>query len=165
MIRGFRYYQASGLLTQVEPDGEWRVWLGYAGKGVGLNNPAMQHVKNVGPLPVGKYTMLAPRLDGGNLGPYVIPLQPDPSNDMHGRSGFYIHGNSLFDRDQNGKLDDASHGCLIFPRMVREQLGDAISEGISDLEVLSGTEPSSSAIDSAASAGRTPEAGYPEVGR
>jgi hypothetical protein len=53
------------------------------------------------------------------MGNYHIGLTPDPGNDMHGRSGFYIHGD-------NGKGDrSASEGCIILPRAVRERIHDS----------------------------------------
>ena len=79
---------------------------------VGINNPDMQGVKGVGPLPVGTYTRGEVVLQS-HLGPFAIPLTPDPSNDMLGRGGFYMHG----DTTPSGK---ASEGCIIMPRAVRE---------------------------------------------
>ena len=46
--------------------------------------------------------------------PIAFPLTPDSDNNMYGRSGFMIHG----DNAQN----DASQGCIIMPRDVRELL-------------------------------------------
>jgi len=90
---------------------------GYAGGNcgkdpVGVNNPDMAHVKCVGPLPTGIYTFGEPVLQS-HLGPFAIPLIPDPANNMHGRSGFFMHG----DTNPSGK---ASEGCVIMPRAIRE---------------------------------------------
>jgi len=95
---------------------------GYSGHGAGKNNPAMQEVHNVGPIPCGLYTC-------GNLqntdkhGPNVRHLDPDPENQMFGRGGFLIHGDSIANP---GK---ASEGCIIMPVDIRVscvQTGDEI---------------------------------------
>jgi hypothetical protein len=46
----------------------------------------------------------------------VLPLTPDPSNEMHGRAGFLIHG------DSTAHMGYASEGCLVFQRSVREKV-------------------------------------------
>lgn len=84
----------------------------YAGNGRGLNNPAMQNIPGVGPLPRGTYKMesIGP---SPNTGPYTIVLDACAGTDTCGRSEFRIHGD-------NPKLDhSASHGCIILPRDVR----------------------------------------------
>jgi Protein of unknown function (DUF2778) len=43
-------------------------------------------------------------------------LTPDPSNDMCGRSGFLIHGDSV------SHPGDASDGCIILSRAEREAI-------------------------------------------
>jgi hypothetical protein len=92
---------------------------GYAGGNCGknpegVNNPAMQAIKSVGPLPAGIYTM-EEVLEQSHLGPFAIRLVPDAANVMCGRSGFFIHG----DTTPSG---NASEGCIIMPRAVREAM-------------------------------------------
>ena len=88
---------------------------GYSGRGEGLNNPAAQHIRAVGPIPIGLYVM-SPAFDHAMLGPVAIPLAPDPKNNMLGRSAFYIHGD-------NSKRDNtASHGCIIMGPVVRRRI-------------------------------------------
>lgn len=87
----------------------------YSGFGDGKNNVQMQDVQNVGPIPAGSYTILFPRTTVSH-GPYVLPLVPDPANEMFGRSGFLIHGDSI---ENPGT---ASHGCVIVARSVREAI-------------------------------------------
>lgn len=87
--------------------------IGYAGFGVGKNNPDKESVKNIGPLPKGKYTIGQP-YNSAKTGPFTLPLTPFPENEMYGRSAFQIHGD-------NG-LGTASHGCIILPRAVREEI-------------------------------------------
>ena len=113
----WRYEQKTGRLLSIasEEATAERVAIGYAGAGEGKNNPEMQDVQNVGPLPVGKYTIGEPS-DTKTHGPYVLHLTPDPENEMFGRSGFLIHGDSVV---QPGT---ASEGCMIFSRTVRERI-------------------------------------------
>lgn len=98
----------------------------YSGKGEGKNNPAMQNVKYVGPLPCGKYTMGQPFVSRVH-GPFAIPLTPDPSNEMFGRSEFLIHGDSL---EHPG---EASEGCIVALPRVRQILWNS---GVRDLLVI-----------------------------
>lgn len=88
---------------------------GYAGLRDAANDFRRTHEKNVGPLPCGSYTML-PARKHPRLGPTAIPLQPSATNEMHGRSGFYIHGdNKAGDRS-------ASQGCIVLPSSARKTL-------------------------------------------
>ena len=99
---------------------------GYAGGNCGRNpegknNPDMENIPQVGPLPRGIYTLGEP-VEHSKLGPFAIPLIPDPENEMFGRSGFFCHG----DTTPSG---NASEGCIILPRTAREALknsGDQI---------------------------------------
>jgi hypothetical protein len=109
------YEQATGKLRN--PDGG-TIAVGYAGGNCGANpegknNPAMEAVKCVGPLPKGKYLFGNPH-DDAHLGPFAIPLIPDPANEMFGRAGFYMHG------DKVSAPGNASEGCIIMPRHIRE---------------------------------------------
>lgn len=85
---------------------------GYAGRDAGKNNPDMQNVPATGPLPRGHYEILEPR-ESDHVGHYAMPLQPDPANEMFGRSAFYIHG------DSSTHPGDASHGCIVIAPDVR----------------------------------------------
>lgn len=86
--------------------------IGWAGQGAGKNNPAMQNVKGIGPLPCGLYTF-GKAYKHKKLGPVTMDLTPDPKNKMYGRSAFRIHG---FGED----VEHASEGCIIQVRPVRE---------------------------------------------
>jgi hypothetical protein len=72
-------------------DGELLSKDAYAGNGLGYNNPEMENVPNVGPLPRGMYTMVR-IYDDPETGPFTIELAPDPEDKMFGRSLFRIHG-------------------------------------------------------------------------
>jgi hypothetical protein len=89
---------------------------GYAGYAEAANNPAMEGVSDVGPLPVGRYDIGQPFNNAHQTGPFSMRLTPDEANDMHGRSEFLIHGD-------NSKNDHtASHGCIILCRLDRERI-------------------------------------------
>ncbi len=87
---------------------------GYAGRGEGLNNPAMQAVPNIGPLPQGIYT-INPPVDTTTHGPYVMWLTPDPANEMFGRFGFGIHADEI----ANAGKHLASTGCIVMSNEAR----------------------------------------------
>lgn len=107
----WRWVQSVG---QMSHNGQ-SVAFGYAGAGDGKNNPAMQDVHNVGPIPRGIYTIGEP-CDTKTHGPYVLHLTPDAANDMCGRAGFLIHGDSVV------HPGTASEGCIILPRSIREKI-------------------------------------------
>lgn len=103
--------------------------VGYAGHAEGKNNPAMQDVHNVGPLPCGGYTLCAP-VDTHAHGPYVLFLTPDLTNQMFGRTVFRIHGEKLA-----LPPGSASEGCIILPHAARVQMWES---GDHRLRVISG---------------------------
>lgn len=95
---------------------------GYSGHGKGVNNPDMQDVPDVGPIPSGTYA-IGQTEDSIKLGPHVHAVTPLPGTRTYGRSGFYIHGDSM---EHPGM---ASHGCVIVPRWVRNEMniGDTLT--------------------------------------
>ena len=98
------------------------VGTGYAGHLEGRNNPAMQEIRNVGPLPRGGYLIGAP-YDHPTLGPHVMNLTPYPANEMYGRSLFRIHG------DNPAHVGESSDGCIVLELAAREvisQSGDSV---------------------------------------
>ncbi len=105
------YEQKTGQLSREGAN----IIRGYSGAGEGKNNPADQEIHNVGPIPRGSYTISGP-VDTVTHGPYVLPLTPDPANEMFGRSSFLIHGDSKVDPG------NASEGCIIMPRNIRERI-------------------------------------------
>lgn len=100
------YNQASGSVT----------FYGlYSGRGAGLNNPQMEMVSCVGPIPRGWYSIEGPFNDP-HLGAVVFRLIPDPANEMHGRAGFDLHGD-------NAEMDhSASEGCIVAPLPLRQAI-------------------------------------------
>jgi hypothetical protein len=116
---GWTYQQATGRLSH---DREF-IATGYAGIGQGLNNPASQNISFVGPLPAGTYTIGGPMLDGGHMGPFVLPLTGWVGNQMFGRDGFFIHG------DNTARNNTASNGCIVLDRIWRQMIatsGDTV---------------------------------------
>jgi hypothetical protein len=124
------YLQKTGELLR---DGTHK-GLGYSGFNdretgqEGKNNPDLQDVHDVGPIPVGTYTVGVPE-DTVTHGPFVLPLTPDSANQMFGRAGFLIHGDSVVEPGT------ASRGCIILARAIRE---DIATSGDKSLQVMSG---------------------------
>jgi Protein of unknown function (DUF2778) len=118
------YDQSSGSLSH---DGQ-KVGSGYSGHGDGVNNPAMQAISNVGPIPQGQWT-IGDGVNNPKLGPLAMTLTPNIGTDTFGRGGFFIHGDSI---DFAG-LEEASHGCIIMGRAIREQINSDLDK---DLQVV-----------------------------
>lgn len=116
------YHQRSGELWH----GGKKVWTGYSGFHEGKNNPAMQKVPRVGPIPLGLYKIGAP-YNSERVGPYALPLIPQAGTDTFGRDAFRCHGDSPV------HPGEASRGCIIMPRDVR---GKVFSSGDGLLEVV-----------------------------
>lgn len=108
------YEQNTGRL--LDPKGK-HVATGYAGGNCGRNpegknNHAMQDRHNIGPLPVGDYT-IGQLIPHSKLGPDVMQLFPFPENQMFGRGHFFVHGDLI------GHPGEGSEGCVIMPHPVR----------------------------------------------
>ena len=109
------YKQSTGELANENG----HVAFGYSGAGAGKNEPTQQSVHNVGPIPRGSYNIEL--IDGdyeGKKAP-VLRLHPDPANEMFGRAGFLIHGDSV------SHPGTASEGCIIMAHWVRQQIADS----------------------------------------
>lgn len=124
------YEQSSGRMSN---DAGEVVGVGYSGGDCGRhpegkNSPQHQSIPDVGPLPCGLYRIGAP-VDTISHGPYVLPLSPNAANEMFGRSGFLIHGDSVV------HPGNASEGCIILSRDVRNLIGASIDH---DLQVVPG---------------------------
>lgn len=105
----WHYDSKSGLLRY--PDGK-TVVQGYAGHGVGLNNPDDEYIANLGPLPHGMYLIGAP-FTHPHCGPISMRLTPAAGTEMRGRAGMLIHGDSAT-HDYS-----ASTGCIVLARPIR----------------------------------------------
>lgn len=92
----------------------------YSGFSTGKNNPQAQGQVGIGPIPQGAY-LVGSEVDPDPLGadrhgPVALHLLPLTGTQTFGRSGFLIHGDSIEHPGQ------ASHGCIILPRPVRERV-------------------------------------------
>jgi hypothetical protein len=105
------YEQSSGLLSH---DGE-PIAAGHGGYEQGRNNPAMEQVAGVGPVPRGTYD-ISQAFDSPSHGPCVMQLTPTVGTMTYRRGGFLIHG------DSNEYPGLTSHGCIILPGPVRRQI-------------------------------------------
>lgn len=112
------YDQSSGELRNAKGEVVSR---GYSGKDRGKNNPKLQDLVGLGPIPRGRWKMTAV-YNSKNVGPFAIRLEAvdaTPGDDRHdetGRGAFRIHGDSI------RAPGTASRGCIILPRIVRERL-------------------------------------------
>ncbi len=114
----WQYSQSTGQLTH----NGTLIATGYSGTGTGHNNPDAENIPNVGPVPRGQY-QIGPPFDTTTHGPHVMRLTPDDGHDMFGRDGFLIHGDNV--------RHDASQGCIVLPRDIRDQIstsGDNVIE-------------------------------------
>lgn len=121
--QAWTYAQKTG---ELEHDGQ-PVANGYSGCGEGKNNPELQQVHNIGPVPQGDWTISGPPENTSEHGPYVLRLTPMPETETFGRTGFLIHG------DSKTAPGSASQGCVILPHFVREKVWES---GDRDLEVV-----------------------------
>lgn len=109
------YQQSTGKL--LDPVGEW-IGTGYSGHGSGLNNPAMEAVPEIGPIPTGTW-LIGAAATLPILGRLVMPLSP-VDFDPHGRAGFFMHGDSA-------AMDHtASCGCIVIGPADRQQVAEGL---------------------------------------
>lgn len=112
----WKWDQSAGELTR---DGK-AISRGYSGKCRGKNNPALQGLRGIGPIPAGRWKIVE-RYDSANVGPHALKLFADDGrlDDTHaetGRGAFRIHGDSI------KNPGTASNGCIILPRSIREMI-------------------------------------------
>jgi len=100
---------------------------GYSGAGLDKNVPADEAVSCQGPLPQGFYTIAGPR-DDPKKGPCVFDLSPDDDNDMFGRTGFMIHGDSLSHPGM------ASEGCIVLGPLIRQRIAVSVDRRLQVIE-------------------------------
>lgn len=117
------YRQSDGELIH---DGAFE-GTGYSGAGEARNDPGMEGVPDVGPIPRGLYS-IGPERVSPRLGPIVMNLDP-LGHDALGRTDFRIHGDNA--------RHDASHGCIILGPAIRRMIADSPDH---NLTVISGIE-------------------------
>lgn len=115
------YKQTTGELFDAHGE---RIGIGYAGFGEGKNNPALQQVHDIGPLPRGRY-FIGPAYLHPHLGPLTMNLTPQAGTSTFGRDAFRMHGDNA--------SHDASHGCIVQNHDVRVRVRDSADK---DLEVI-----------------------------
>lgn len=120
------YEQTTGNLYLVAVGDRTLLGTGYSGTGDGRNNPDQQGTRNVGPIPQGLWR-IGEAHDSHKTGKLVMDLTP-VGHDALGRSDFQIHGD-------NARTHDASHGCIVMGRDVREKIA---SGEVRELEVVRG---------------------------
>jgi hypothetical protein len=120
----WEYSQSSGMLIHVDDESGIKTaegW-GYAGAGIGLFNPAMQHVEFLGPIPQGSYTIGPQRTNilvtrnGPVEAPGSMKLMPTGDTNMWGRRRFLIHGGDCENMT-------SSQGCIVVRPEVRDRIG------------------------------------------
>ena len=94
----------------------------FAGNHEGLNNPAMQNVGFIGPLPQGVYSV-GDWGEHGALGPNSAPLT-QVSGDTYGRNNFFCHGPGGHDPSQ------CSEGCIVVEAEYRQKVIDLAPDTI-----------------------------------
>jgi hypothetical protein len=109
------YSQRTGMLKHNGSS----ITQGYSGFGAGKDKPEMEKVRNIGPIPKGKYTMIELIPHHPHTGSYSIRLLPDSNNKMYGRSGFLIHGDSI------KNPGTASNGCIILKLVYRKKIWES----------------------------------------
>lgn len=115
----WRYRQSTGHLTRRFLEGnEELIAIGYSGHDQGLNNPMLQALHSIGPIPAGRYT-IGPAYESQLLGDVVLPLNPTTETHTFGRGYFRIHGDNL-----HGDKT-ASRGCIVLARSAREAIRDS----------------------------------------
>lgn len=116
----FTYHQRTGKL---EHDRLGLIGFGHSGdpEAGGMDNPAMQNVKSVGPLPVGDYTIGPPEDRPQHTGLYSLALTPWPKNVMFNRGSFYIHGGRV-----GQALGVGGQGCIEIGPLQRWAVGGAV---------------------------------------
>jgi hypothetical protein len=119
-LKGWVYSQSTGSLSH---EGEV-ITTGYSGLGSDLNNPDAQSHPFTGPIPQGDYTIGAAVADGGHMGPFVLPLTPSAANNMFGRAGFYIHG------DSEPATQSASNGSIVLARQWRTMISQSADNNL-----------------------------------
>lgn len=92
------------------------VFRGYSGKNNSLNKPQDEHLKGLGPIPRGLYTIGQPRTSE-RTGRFVLDLLP-LGHKAQGRSGFQIHGDN-----KNGDFS-ASQGCIVLGPKERSEISN-----------------------------------------
>ena len=107
--------------------------IGYAGAQPHVNDPSAQDIPNVGPIPAGDWAIGAPVDNPESTGPFSLPLTPIPPTQDYGRSGFFVHGDSI----QYAGLQRGSDGCIVLPLWARKAIWNSADHSLSVVASLS----------------------------
>jgi RHS repeat-associated protein len=116
----WQYSQSSGDLTYVNNDtgAQAPIGTGYSGHGVGRNNPEMEDVPDVGPIPQGTWQIGHMYDNSGSTGPGTMNLTPIGGGALSSeRDLFRIHGDNT--------IGDASTGCIILGPGIRNRISNS----------------------------------------
>lgn len=97
----------------------------------GFNDPSKIELHNVGPIPVGLWKICGPPFSTKEHGPYVLRLEPEPTTNTFGRTGFLLHGKPLPPKDSRS----GSEGCICAGPDTRRRVYQSAD---TKLEVISG---------------------------
>ncbi|MDR3385423.1 MAG: DUF2778 domain-containing protein [Rudaea sp.] len=123
-------FKPTGELLAVGYSGNWDGALPAGGPTDHRNRPEDQILRNLGPIPVGNYTIGVAFNSPGRMGPVVMGLTFDLANQMFGRNGFFIHGDL-----PAPKSGTASDGCIVLDRPFRQAISDSADR---ELVVIAG---------------------------
>ena len=124
------YEQATGRILLDNGDSVAVIGVGYSGHDEGKNNPVMETVHGVGPIPCGLYSIGDPH-DNPDVGKFAMELTPLPETNTFGRTGFFWHG------DSEEHLGAASHGCIVSSPLIRHRVAAGLSTN-NVVKVISG---------------------------
>jgi hypothetical protein len=117
VTKEYTWDQSAGALY----DGAKLISPGYSGKGRGKNNPSLQGMQGVGPIPAGRWKMVNV-YNSAKVGKFTITLHSmddavlDDTHTPTGRGAFRIHGDSI------REPGSASNGCIILPLAIRKMI-------------------------------------------
>ncbi|WP_428945213.1 tlde1 domain-containing protein [Pantoea sp. FN060301] len=103
---------------------KFEFYASYAGAPGYKNDSKYECIKDKGPLPRGKYRIVGAPFTHPKAGPFTLRLEPLPGNNMCGRAGFLIHGDSKRDPGT------ASNGCIILNRDLRKVIWDSLDKEV-----------------------------------
>jgi hypothetical protein len=103
------YESSTGIM--LTPKGQ-TLGYGFAGQGLGLNNPTYQNVKDIGPLPEGDYDITEWIERDPKLGLGVLILVAKDPTTQFGRSLFRIHGPVDWNVHGLSAFLHSSEGCI-----------------------------------------------------
>lgn len=90
---------------------------GYSGFNEGKNNPRLEAMSDIGPIPRGKW-VISRVYNSKNTGPYTLELLPSGHNALM-RTNFRIHGQT------KENWGSASRGCIVLPPSIRTQIWES----------------------------------------